>query len=379
MTDSANKTRRNVLDLVQPHILGLDAYEPVDPPEVLAQQAGIPESEIIKVNGNENPYGPSPRVVTKLGTLHRVHLYPDPRQTAMRESVSRFLAGMGQEGIGPEHIVVGNGSDEIIDLLFRALLAPDDAIVNCTPTFGMYSFSAHVCGGRTISVNRGPAFEVDVDAVLSAAATDKVKIIVIASPNNPTGNSIPMRDVERLLDSGPLVMVDEAYVEFDGTSVAPLLARHPNLVVLRTLSKWAGLAGMRVGYGIMAPELADVLMKAKPPYNVSQASEAALLVSLEDADDLLGKVRLIVQERERTRELLGKLPGVTPWPSDANFLLCRVPDGQGRAVYEGMARRGVFVRYYGSQALRDFVRVSIGTPEQTERIVRAFAESLDDA
>ena len=372
------KAKRDVLDLVQPHVLALDAYEPVDPPEVLAQRAGIPESQVIKLNGNENPYGPSPKVLEALGKLHRAHLYPDPQQMAMRGAVARFLARTGQDGVGPEHIVVGNGSDEIIDLLFRALLAPGNAIVNCVPTFGMYSFTAQVCGGSTIKVQRGPNFEIDVDTVLSAAEDDDVKIIIVASPNNPSGNGTPPADIERLLDSGCLVMVDEAYVEFDGTSVASLVPQHPNLVVLRTLSKWAGLAGLRVGYGVMAPELADVLMKAKPPYNVNQAAEAALLASFDDTDGLLARVGLIVQERGRTKELLARLPGVTPWPSDANFLLCRVPDGKGRAVYEGMARRGVFVRYFSSPPLNDFVRVSIGTPEQTDRVVQAFAEALRD-
>ena len=265
---------RRALDFVQPHWRDLDPYEAAEPPELLAERAGISEEDVVKLNANENPYGPSPKVFEALAQAHRVHVYPDPAQVAMRKALA------GYTGIGAEHIVVGNGSDEIIDLVFRAVLAPGDCIVNSPPTFGMYDVTARICGASVIEVERDEHFALDVDGVLAAAA--QAKIIVLASPNNPSGNATPAGDIERLLDSPCVVVVDEAYAEFNARSVANLVIEHPNLVVLRTMSKWAGLAGLRVGYGMMAADMADVLMRGKPPYNVSQAAEGALLASLAD-------------------------------------------------------------------------------------------------
>ena len=173
-------------------------------------------------------------------------------------------------------------------------------------------------------------------------------------------------------------MVDEAYAEFGGTSVVRTVADHPNLVVLRTLSKWGGLAGLRAGYGVMEPEMADLLLRAKPPYNINQATEHAVLTSLEDAATLDQRALAIVEERGRMFAALDELPGVTPLPSDANFILCHVPDGKGRAIYDGLARRGVFVRYYSRASMADYLRISVGTPEQTTRLLDAFAQSLFD-
>ena len=365
-----SETQRNALSLVRPHLLELAGYEAVDPPEVLAARAGIPAKSIVKLNANENPYGASEKVGQALANLDQVHIYPDPRQSAMRDAVGSYV------GLDPAHVVVGNGSDEIIDLLFRAVLGPGDAVIDSEPTFGMYPFVAHVCGGRTVAVERGPRFEVDVDAVLAACRAEDAKVIVIASPNNPTGNAAPLDDVERLLDAGCLVIVDEAYHEFGGTSAAHLVPSHSNLAVLRTMSKWAGLAGLRVGYGLMAPELADLLLRTKPPYNVNQAAEVALLASLDDAAMLSERATWIVHERERMAAALAQMPGLTPWPSDANFILCQMPEGRGKAAYEALARQGVFVRYFSHGRLADYLRISAGTSEDTDRLIEAMSKAI---
>lgn len=362
--------KKSALSLVRPHLLDLAPYEAVDPPEVLAARAGIPEGDIVKLNANENPYGSSEKVTKALASLDRVHIYPDPRQTAMREAVGAYV------GLDPAHVVVGNGSDEIIDLLFRAVLGQGDAVIDSEPTFGMYPFVAHVCGGRTVKVERGPGFEVDVDAVLAACQAEQAKAIVIASPNNPTANATPLSDVERLLEAGCLVIVDEAYHEFGGTSAAHLVPAHPNLAVLRTMSKWAGLAGLRIGYGLMAQELADLLLRAKPPYNVNQAAEVALLASLDDAATLAERARWIVNQRERMAAALEGMPGLKPWPSDANFILCQVPEGRGKVFYEALARQGVFVRYFRQGRLADFLRISVGTPQETDRLIDAMSQAI---
>ena len=358
----------NILDLVQPHWRSLDPYEAAEPPESLAQRGGVAESDVVKLNANENPYGPSPKALAALRDPARAHIYPDPAQVAMRRALARYT------GAKPEQIVVGNGSDEIIDLVFRATLAPGDAVVNAPPTFGMYDVIAHICGGVIVEVERDERFNIDVDGMLLAA--QNAKLIVLASPNNPSGNGTPLADIERLLDADCLVVVDEAYAEFAGRSTLPLVDQHPNLVVLRTMSKWAGLAGLRAGYGVMNAELADVLMRGKPPYNVSQAAEAALLASLEDAALLDERAQLIVQERELMAGLLAETQGVDLLPSEANFILCRLPEGRGKAVYNALADRGVSVRYYARGKLADYLRVSVGTPEQTGRFIEALRAAL---
>lgn len=343
----------------------MEAYDALEPPEVLAARAGIPKSQIVKLNGNENPYGPSSKVMEALSNLDQAHIYPDPMQIAMRKAIADYAQ------VGVDNIVVGNGSDEIIDLLFRILISHGDAVIDCTPTFGMYRFTAKVCGGHTVSVPRTADFSIDTERVLNEV-TSSTKAIVIASPNNPTGNSVTEDEVRSLLTSGLFVILDEAYYEFSGKSFASEVGAHPNLIVLRTMSKWAGLAGLRVGYGIMNGDLAKILLKVKPPYNVNQAAEAALLASLEDVQALQERVNLLIGERNVMSLQLGKINGVQPWPSEANFILCQLEPGTGLKTYKGLAEQGVFVRYFSDPRLTDFIRVSVGKPEDTARLIDAL-------
>lgn len=359
---------RSAAEFVQPHWRDLDPYDAAEPPETLAERAGIPEDQVVKLNANENPYGPSPKALEAARRADRLHVYPDPAQTAMRRALADYT------GAAPEQIVVGNGSDEIIDLVFRAALAPGDRIVNTPPTFGMYDVVAHICGASVVPVERDERFELDVERTLDAARG--AKLIALASPNNPSGNAAPLAAIERLLNADCIVMVDEAYAEFAGRSVIPLIERHPNLIALRTLSKWAGLAGLRVGYGVMDPAMAEILMRGKPPYNVSQTAEAALLASLDDAPLLNERAALIVHERERMAGLLAAVPGVEPLPSEANFILCRLPRGRSEAALDGLASRGVSARYYPRGGLADYLRVSVGTSADTDRLVAALASAL---
>jgi histidinol-phosphate aminotransferase len=345
------------------------AYDAVDPPEVLAQRAGIPEDKVIKLNGNENPFGPSPRLTEGLANWPGYHIYPDPLQRRARAALGEYV------GLDPKHILAGAGADEIIDLLIRATLEPGDRIVNCVPTFGMYSFSAQVQGGKTISVPRSEDFEVDIDGCL-LAIKDGAKVVFICSPNNPSGNTTPAGDIQRLLEQDVLVVVDETYAEFSGETLAPLVPEHWNLVVLRSLSKWGGLAGLRVGYGLMSSGLIDFLMAIKPPYNLSAAGEAGLLISLEDKELLLRRCADIVLERGRMAAALGEFPALKVRPSRGNFLLCHAPSGKGHEVYTGLAERGIFLRYFNQPGLEDSFRISVGLPEHTDALISALRELL---
>lgn len=353
--------------LVRRALRHLEPYEPVEPVEVLAGRLGVPRDRIVKLDGNENPYGPSPRVLEALARADSYHIYPDPAQRAVRRALAAYT------GLPEEMIVAGNGSDEIIDLLCRLFLEPDDAVIDCVPTFGMYAFSAQVCGGCVANVPRLPdqGYRVDVGAV-AERVDGRTKIIFLASPNNPTGNLLSREELDALLSLGPLVVVDEAYGEFAGETFLPLVRERENLVVLRTFSKWAGLAGIRAGYGVMPPRIASLVMAIKPPYNLTVPAEVAILASLADRELLLERVRRLVAERERLFEALRGVPYLEPLPSRANFVLCRVLRGDARLLRDRLQERGIFVRYFRRPLLENFIRVSVGRPQDTDALVAAL-------
>ena len=361
------KTKSDVKDLMLPHIRSLEPYQGVSPLEAMVQQAGIPAEKVIRLNGNENPYGPSPRVAEALGNFKNYNHYPDADQTKLREVLSGYME------MPPEQIVAGNGSDEIIDLLMRMFLGPGENIVIPSPTFGMYAVAAGINAGEAIAVQRDENFEIEVEA-MRLAITPKTKGFFIPSPNNPTGNVATEAQIRALLDTGLLVVVDEAYYEFCGATFLPLLQEYSNLVVIRTFSKWAGLAGLRIGLGVMQPDLAQTMFSVKPPYNVTLAAEVALLASLEDRSTLLERVDKIVAERERMMALLRDIKGLKAWPSQANFILIQLPRGRCKEIYESLCNRGIFLRYFSSERLQDHVRSSVGLPHETDAVIDALRE-----
>lgn len=361
----------DVRDLLLPHIRNLKTYDGVDPMEVMAQQAGIAPEKVIRLNGNENPFGPSPEVVKALGGFQHYNHYPDPDQRQLRETLSGYL------GVPADRIIAGNGSDELIDMILRMFLGQGENIVIPTPTFGMYAFSAEVCGGKVKSVPRNEIFDIDIDATIAAFDED-TKAIFLASPNNPTGNTASETAIRALLSTGKIVVVDETYYEFCGHTVLPLVDEFANLVVLRTFSKWAGLAGLRIGLGVMDQDIARTMMSMKSPYNVNLAAEVALIASLNDRPTLLNRVQAIVQERKRMIGLLEDIPGIQVWPSQANFILCRLPEGRGQEIFEGLCRRGIFLRYFNTAQLKDYVRASVGLPEETDQVVAALKDLVGE-
>lgn len=362
MTDS-----KDVRSLVRRHLLEIPGYEPVEPIDVIARRLGIPEDQVVKLDGNENPYGPSPKVAAALAGYGHYNIYPDPNQTRVREAVARYV------GTRPEQIVLGVGSDELLGLLCTIFLSPGDALVNAPPTFGMYDFLGRVYDARVIEVPRGEDFGLDLTA-LEAALERGAKLIFLASPNNPTGNLLPREQLERLLSHRAVVVVDEAYAEFSGESAVDLVGSRDNLIVVRTFSKWAGLAGLRAGYAIIPKMLADIVWKVKVPYNLSVAAERAIMATLEDTDTLEQKVSLIVAERERMRERLEEIPWLRPYPSEANFVLCEVRGLPSRELRDSLRQRGIFVRYFDTAGLRNCLRISVGKPEHTDRVIAALNE-----
>lgn len=346
-------------------------YAPPADLEVVAARAGVPPSAIIKLDANENPYGPTPSVRRALAKFDGYHRYPDPDAKALRPLVARYA------GVDAEQVLLGNGSDELIDLLCRIHLEPGDEILDCTPTFGMYRFSADLSGANTVEVPRTSGWDVDPDCI-ERAIGPRTKIVFFATPNNPTGNSLPEPTLVRLLDTGLLVVLDEAYVEFSPwPSFTGWVARFPNLVVLRTFSKWAGLAGLRVGYGVFPGAIAHHLWKVKPPFNVNLAAEVAVQATLGDLPRVQRGVRSIVRERDRMARGLRAVPGLRVWPSDANFLLVQPeqpPATPGSPLNDALVRGGIAVRSYRHPRLANAVRISVGLPSHTDAVVAALQD-----
>jgi histidinol-phosphate aminotransferase len=260
------------------------------------------------LNANENPYGPSPAVQKALARYNGYQIYPDADQRACRAALQDYT------GLDESNIIVGAGADELIDLLLRATLETGDAVIDCPPTFGMYAFSTQVNAGRLLSIPRDNDFTLDLDAICNAIDAD-TKIIFLASPNNPSGDIVREEDVLALLNENILVVIDETYFEFSGYSVSHLINKHSNLVVLRSMSKWAGLAGLRIGYALAAPELIRLLMEIKQPYNINAAAEVALLASLGDLDYLKNNIAAIKSEREKLFSKLCSIDGLGVIPS----------------------------------------------------------------
>jgi histidinol-phosphate aminotransferase len=365
-----------VEDLLRPDIYEMEEYTSIEPLEVLSARLGLPAERIIKLDGNENPYGPSPRALAALADYERYHIYPDPEHALLREAVQDYI------GVDKAHIIFGNGSDELIDLVMRLFLGRGDAIINCPPTFGMYSFDAAICGAEVVRVPRRADFSLNVEGILQSSKfkvqSSKFKLtkklLFINSPNNPDGSLTSREDLLQLLELPLVVVIDEAYAEFSGTSLVDLVPEYPNLIVLRTFSKWAGLAGLRIGYGVFPLGIIRHLWKIKQPYNVNVAAQAAALASLEDLEYLQANVQRIVAERERLYSELGKFDFLHPYPSQSNFILCRVLGRDARQLKLSLEREGILIRYFNKPGLRDCIRISIGQPEQTEVLLQTLRE-----
>ncbi|MBX7213270.1 MAG: histidinol-phosphate transaminase [Thermoflexales bacterium] len=360
--------------LITPRVRAMAAYAPITPVAVVARRHGLAPESIIKLDANENPYGPSPRAIEALARPVDAHRYPDPDQTMLRAAVAGF------SGWPAERILCGAGADELLQWVGSAFLDPGDALIDLPPTFGMYRWVADITGARHVAVPRRADFGVDVAAVArTVAETPRAKLLIVANPNNPDGGLLSPETLQALAELPIAVVVDEAYIDFAGVPGAASWAmERPNVMVLRTFSKLAGLAGLRAGYGLFHPRVAAQLWKLKQPYTPSSATSAAVIAALGDVGHLTETRDRIIAERERLLAGLRDFGWLTPLPSRANFLLCRVgraPIGvaaAGRWLRDALERRGIMVRYFDREGLRDCVRISIGTPEDGRAVVDAL-------
>ncbi|KAJ3692475.1 hypothetical protein LUZ60_012825 [Juncus effusus] len=350
------------------HLRKLKPYQPILPFEVLSTRLGRKPEEIIKLDANENPYGPPPEVLEALGSIKFPYVYPDPESRQLRSALAQ------DSGLESEYILAGCGADELIDLIMRCVLDPGDKIVDCPPTFTMYEFDAAVNGASVIKVPRLPDFSLDVSKIIEAVKEEKPKCIFLTSPNNPDGSLINEEDLIKILNLPILVILDEAYIEFSGIkSKMDWVKKYENLIVLRTFSKRAGLAGLRVGYGAFPKSIIEYLWRAKQPYNVSVAAEISACAALQNPNYLERVKNLLVQERERLYNLLKEVNFLKPFPSYSNFILCEVINGKDpKKIKEDLARMGVMIRHYNNKELSGYIRISVGKPEHTDALMKCL-------
>ena len=330
--------------------------------------------DIVKLDANENPYGPPPEVNEALGNMRFPHIYPDPESRVLRKALAEEC------GVPIENLLVGCGADELIDLLMRVILDPGDVIINTPPTFGMYAFDCAVNAGVCVDVPRGgpeTGFAMDVDGIKAAVKKHKPKLLFLTSPNNPDGSVLREEDLIELLELPVLVVLDEAYIEFSGLENSKIgdVPKRDNLIVLRTFSKRAALAGMRIGYGAFPTGIIEYLWAAKQPYNVSVAAEVAACAALSSPVYLKDVKDKLVAERDNLFNVLNDCPFLTPYPSSANFILCKVDGRDALGVKTALAKEGICVRHYASPtSISGCVRVSVGRPDQTERLREALTK-----
>ncbi len=357
------------------HILKLVAYEPGKPVEELAREMGLQPAEIVKLASNENPLGPSPKALAAMReALERSHFYPDGGGWALRGAIADKL------GLDRENVVLGNGSNEIIEFLGHAFLRPGDEVLTARHAFAVYTLMAQLFGAKTVEVP-DPAFTHDLEAML-VSISRRTRQIFIANPNNPTGTMVGQREIDRFMDRVPdevLVIFDEAYYEFldNPPDVLKFVRAGRNVVVMRTFSKIQGLAGLRIGYGVASRELAEVLQKTRQPFNVNSIAQAAALAGIQDEEHMRKTRELTKEGREFLQREFSSM-NLEFVPSSANFVLVRVGDGD--EVFRSLLRRGLIIRAMRSYKLPEWVRVSVGTTDQNERFIaemrRLAAEGL---
>lgn len=356
---------------LNPRLAHLPVYQPGRPIEEVARELGLPPGEIIKLASNENPLGPSPQALDALrAALDRQHLYPDGSAFYLKRRLAEKL------GLTPAHLILGNGSNEVLELVGHAVIEPGTEVVVSQYCFAVYPIVTHLFGGTLVEV---PARDLGHDlAAMRGAVTARTRVVFVANPNNPTGTLAPAEAVLDLVHGLPpqvLLVVDEAYLEYldEPLDLLPLIrsGERPNLFLTRTFSKIHGLAGLRVGYGIGHPDFVAALEKVREPFNVNGPAQAAALAALDDTEHL---ARTRANNRAGLRQLEAgcRALGLEYVPSAANFLLVRVGDGQ--RVFTELQRRGVIVRPMGGYRLPEWVRISVGTPAENERCLAALRE-----
>jgi histidinol-phosphate aminotransferase len=361
----------SIWNSAHPWLRDLVSYEPGKPIEDVARELGLQPEEIIKLASNENPLGPSPKALAAMReTLERSHFYPDGGGYYLREAIA------ARAGLKRENVILGCGSNEIIEFIGHAFLKPGDEIITARHAFVVYKLMATLFGAKTVEVD-DPEFTHDLDA-MAAAVTPRTREIFVANPNNPTGTMVSQEAIDRFMAKVPpevVVVFDEAYHEFveDAPDTLKYVKEGRNVVVLRTFSKIQGLANLRIGYGMASAELISILQKTRQPFNANGIAQAGALAGLLDQEHQ-DRTRLLTHEGRAWLQGEFGAMGLKYVPSYANFVLVRV--GDGKAVFSALMKRGIIVRDMNAYGLPEWIRVSIGTMEQNRRFLSELQIAL---
>jgi histidinol-phosphate aminotransferase len=361
----------SIWDLANPHLRDLSLYQPGKPIEETARESGLRPDQIIKLASNENPLGPSPRVQAAMQkALAGANLYPDGGGFYLRAALAEKLQ------IPPESLILGNGSNEIIEFVGHAFLGPEAEMVTSENAFIAYRLVASLFGAKTVAV-ADCEHRFDLDAILQAI-TPRTRLVFIANPNNPTGTLVRQEAIDRFMERAPgdiVVVFDEAYFEYldEPPDTLRFVREGRNVIVLRTFSKIHALANARLGYGIARPELIRVLQKTREPFNTSGIAQAGALAALADREHQAETKRVTDEGRKYLEREFGAL-GLTFVPGEANFVLVSV--GDGNATFRALLRRGVIVRALSGYNFPEWVRISVGTMEENRKCIAALRAVL---
>jgi histidinol-phosphate aminotransferase len=338
---------------IKPYAPGISAQE-------LSKKYGQDIKQLIKLNANENPYGVSPLVKKAIKSLF-YNYYPSSDYKILRRAISKYI------NTKKENIFVSSGSDELIYLLLRSILLEGDKVIICPPTFGIYEIATKLNRVITINIPTNKNFTLSLANILKCCSDEKVKVVFLCNPNNPTGNLIAQEKIIEILKTGKLVIVDEAYYEFSKMTLSPLLSLYENLIILRTLSKWAGLAGLRIGYGIMSTKLVKQLMGIKSPFNVNIAAEAAALATFKDLSFARQSIRKIIAERKRVYKRLKRIQKIKVYKSYGNYIFIQTQKEDYESLRQTFEKNKIALRYYPE--LNNGIRITIGKPQQNNKVL----------
>ena len=330
---------------------------------------------LIKLNQNESPFDvPHELKEEILRTVGNKpwSRYPEPMQKDLVEALANHV------GVDPKGLIVANGSNTLLQLLMGVICAPGVNVVIPSPSFSLYGLYTDVFSGQIIDVPLTQDYCFDIPKIASAARDKNVRLVILCSPNNPTGCVISNQDLDTLLsNTDALVMVDEAYGEFHNETALDLLPKHPNLIVLKTFSKAFGAAGLRIGYLVAHPKLRDEIIKGKIPFDINVFSHTAAMAILNHQELIAERTQFICSERDRVFQLLSKIDGVTAYPSHANLLLFEVADPN--AVFTGLVKQGILIRNVTSYPMLDkALRVAIGTEKENDQFLEALQKTIKE-
>lgn len=373
------KMKLDIKKMIRPNCAKFEPYVAGKPVETIKRELGL--KKVYKMASNENPLGPSKKAIAAVkNAASRVYFYPDSNSFALRQALAKA------NRIDPSCIMLGSGSDELIELIGKLFFQQSDEIVVSDYAFIRYRMAGELMGSRVVTVPmKGLTHDL---AAMAAAVNSRTKAVFVTNPNNPTGTYNTRAEVERFLAAvdkrggkcPPLIIMDEAYYEYACTSkdypqTMKYLAKYPNLIILRTFSKAYGLAGMRVGYGFAAPEIVDYIERIRPPFNISLPSQAAAVAALDDAAHMRKSVALVEQQKKVLYAGFTKL-GIPYVPTAGNFVLINVQPALGRDVFLNLLKRGLIVRAMDEYRLPNHVRITVGLPVENKLLLKELAAVL---